>query len=66
LKLPMKLMIFDRKVIVLSLEDKQVDKESITSMIIEHPDLAEFFCQTFEVCFQKETTLNDFLKNNRR
>jgi HTH-type transcriptional regulator, sugar sensing transcriptional regulator len=64
-KLPVKLMIFDRKVTILSLEDKNVDEHSMTSMAIEHPDLAVLFYQTFEVYFQKAITLNEFLKNRR-
>lgn len=60
-KLPIKLMMFDRSKIIIHLPDKiAASSKSMTSMVIDHEDLAEFFYEIFEVYFAKSMTLEQY------
>ena len=59
---PVKLAIFDNRTIILSLPDPISHKGSLTSMIIEHPDLAIFFRKIFDSYFREALPLDEFLK----
>ncbi|MCD6180808.1 MAG: TrmB family transcriptional regulator [Candidatus Cloacimonetes bacterium] len=59
-KLPIKLMIFDRSKIIVHLSNKITTSNAITSMVIEHEDLAEFFYEIFEVYFAKSQSLAQY------
>ena len=61
-KLPMKMMVFDEKIVILTLPDKITSKPSLTTMIIEHSDLAETLKETFNMYWQKAMTLEEFKK----
>ncbi|MDY6915600.1 MAG: helix-turn-helix domain-containing protein [Candidatus Cloacimonadota bacterium] len=61
-EIPVKLAIFDNKTIILSLPDPISHQSSLTSMIIEHPDLAKFFRQIFDTYFQNAISLSQYLK----
>jgi sugar-specific transcriptional regulator TrmB len=58
---PVKLAIFDNKTIILSLPDPISHQSSLTSMIIEHPDLARFFRKIFDSYFEEAQPLENFI-----
>jgi sugar-specific transcriptional regulator TrmB len=62
---PVKLLIFDQKTIVISLPDRIAGEESVTAMIIEHPDLAKFFYRIFNVYFSRAITLEEFYQQKK-
>lgn len=59
-KLPMKLIIFDNKIVMLTLEDRISSQQSLTTMTIEHSDLAKTLKETFNMYWHKAMTLEEF------
>ena len=59
-KLPMKMIIFDKKIVMLTLENILSSQQSPTTMTIEHPDLAKTLAETFNMYWQKSMTLEEF------
>lgn len=59
-KLPIKMMIFDERIVILSLRDKIISKPSLTSIVIEHYDLAKTLKRTFCTYWQEAMTLEEF------
>ncbi|MBC8525960.1 MAG: TrmB family transcriptional regulator [Candidatus Cloacimonetes bacterium] len=58
--LPLKLSIFDEKTVMIALRDRITSKPSLTSMIIEHPDIAKAFKITFYSIWREAMTLEEF------
>ncbi len=59
-ELPMKMMIFDEKIVIIAFQDKITSKPSLTTMIVEHPDLSKALKETFNMYWQKAITLEEF------
>ncbi|MCD6357328.1 MAG: TrmB family transcriptional regulator [Thermoproteales archaeon] len=59
-ELPIKMMIFDERIVVFALRDKIISKPSLTSMVIEHTDIAKAFKITFYSIWEKSMKLEDF------
>jgi sugar-specific transcriptional regulator TrmB len=51
-ELPLKACIFDRKVVLLSLQDPVKQKESFTTLVIEHPNLAISLTMLFDFLWE--------------
>jgi hypothetical protein len=64
-EVPVKLVIFDKKSIILSLPDKIKTSPQYTSMVIEHEDLASFFLKIFEVYFNEGIKLDEYIKKSK-
>lgn len=64
-EVPVKLVIFDKKSIILSLPDKIKTTPQYTSMVIEHEDLASFFLKIFDIYFQEGIELDDYINKNK-
>lgn len=47
-KLPMKMLVFDEKTVMFTLEDPLVGRSSLTGIVAEHPPLARCLKRTFE------------------
>lgn len=62
--LPLKIHIFDEKIVIFSLENKFHRPGSTTSMVIEHVDLAKTLKEIFKVYWQNAMTIADFEKEN--
>ncbi len=58
--LPLKLVIFDEKIVLIALRDRLTSKQSLTSLLIEHPDFANAFKKLFEGYWQNSMTLEEF------
>jgi HTH-type transcriptional regulator, sugar sensing transcriptional regulator len=63
-KLPMKLAIYDEKIVLISLEDPIQGKPSITSLLAEHHALAKGLKEMFESYWKKARGY--FILNNRK
>ncbi|MCK4358889.1 MAG: TrmB family transcriptional regulator [Candidatus Cloacimonetes bacterium] len=59
-ELPMKMMIFDGKTVIFALRDRITSMKSLTSMVIEHPDITKAFKITFYSVWEKAMTLEEF------
>lgn len=59
-KIPFKMFIFDKNKIMFTLEDKITLKPSLTTLIIEHDDMAEGLEQVFDLYWQNSMTLEEF------
>lgn len=59
--LPMKMMIFDGKIVIFALRDRITSKPSLTSMVIEHPDIIKAFKITFYSIWEKAMTFKEFM-----
>jgi sugar-specific transcriptional regulator TrmB len=57
-RLPLKMTVFDRRFVIYQLEDPIERKPSLTSLITEHPALAEGFVAMFEYYWEKA---NDYV-----
>lgn len=64
-KLPLKMYIFDEKIVVTTLEDRITSKPSLTAMVIYHPDLAKTLKKVFYMYWEKAMTLEEF-KNKEK
>ncbi len=60
LQLPFKMFIFDEKVAMFTLEDKLTDETSMTSLIIEHPDLIKGLKLIFNLYWQNSITFEEY------
>jgi len=60
LHLPFKMYVFDEKIAMFTLEDKLTDEKSITSLIIEHPDLAKGLKMIFYIYWQNAIPFEEF------
>jgi len=60
--LPLKLHIFDEKIVIFSLENRLTPNSSLTSMVIEHRDLAKTLKQIFDLYWETSMTLDEFIK----
>lgn len=58
--LPIKMAVFDNKVVLLALVDRIQSKDSFTTMVVHHPDIAKSFIRMFEDHWQKAMTLEEF------
>ena len=59
-ELPLKLLIFDGKIIMVTLEDMLTSKTRLTTLVVEHSNFARFFKSTFDNYWQKAITLEEF------
>jgi hypothetical protein len=59
-QLPLKACVFDRKVVLLSLQDPVRQKESLTTVVIEHPDLAMGLRTLFDFLWQTASDYETF------
>jgi len=64
-KLPIKFMSFDDNIVILSLKDKVSNTESMTSMVIEHSDLAKTLKEIFEIYWENAVSFEDFFNNKK-
>ena len=60
-KLPIKMVVFDRKLVLYQLDDPVEGKPSITSLVTEHPSLANAFIELFEYHWEKAVPMEDYL-----
>lgn len=60
--LPIKMMVIDERIVILSLRDKIISKPSLTTMVIEHPDLAKAQKEIFNMYWENGMTLKEFKK----
>lgn len=58
--LPLKIHIFDERIVLLCMENKFHKKGSLTSMMVEHADLAKTLRETFFMYWEKSMTLEEF------
>ncbi len=58
--LPIKMAVFDNKVVFLALVDKIQSQQGFTTMIVQHPDIAKAFIKMFKDYWQKAMTLEEF------
>lgn len=67
--LPLKLHVFDEKIVIFCLENKFHRPGSTTSMVIEHVDLAKTLKEIFKSYWQSAMTLdefeNEYIQNNQ-
>jgi HTH-type transcriptional regulator, sugar sensing transcriptional regulator len=61
-EIPIKMMIFDEKVVVFTLEDPLLHKPSTTTQIIEHRSLAKSLRILFQTVWEQAITCNNFIK----
>jgi hypothetical protein len=61
-KLPIKMVVFDRKLVLYQLNDPITGKESMTSLLTEHQSLANAFVELFEKHWGQATPMEDYLK----
>lgn len=61
-EVPVKLIIFDKKTIVLSLPEKIPTQPKYTSLIIEHEDMAKVYLKIFGLYFNEGISLDDYKK----
>ena len=64
-EVPVKMVIFDRKTIVINLPDKIKTTEQYTSMVIDHDDLAKFFMKIFSLYYKESIDLDEYLRSKR-
>ncbi|MBC8525883.1 MAG: TrmB family transcriptional regulator [Candidatus Cloacimonetes bacterium] len=58
-ELPLKFLIFDGKIVMITLKDILTSKTHLTTLVVEHSDLARFFKNTFYNYWQKAMTLEE-------
>jgi sugar-specific transcriptional regulator TrmB len=58
-EIPIKMMVFDRKIVVFTLEDPLLHKPSATTQIIEHRSLAKGLCILFETVWNQAKGIDD-------
>ncbi|HEY5534296.1 MAG TPA: helix-turn-helix domain-containing protein [Ignavibacteria bacterium] len=64
--LPMKMMVFDEKMVMFPLTTNIINSSSLTTIFIEHPQLA-LTCKTlFEVMWEKSISYEEFLERSKR
>jgi len=64
--LPIKMMVFDKKIVLLGLVDNIYPNESCTTLLMEHKDIANIFIRLFDSCWKKAKDINDFdIENNK-
>lgn len=61
--IPFKMFIFDMKTIMLTLEDKSASGSKLTSLIVEHLDLAKGLKNIFEMYWSSSVTLEEYKRN---
>lgn len=61
-KLPLKLHICDERIVIFSLENRLTPQTSLTSMVIEHTDLAKTLKEIFNMYWNKSMTLDEFIE----
>ncbi len=59
-ELPMKMVIFDKKIVLCILKNTISNKNLFTTLIIEHKDFAKSFVKLFEAYWQNSMTLEEF------
>jgi sugar-specific transcriptional regulator TrmB len=64
-ELPVKLAIFDSKVVLMSLDDNIPHTVSLTGLVITHSDFSNLLRKTFEMFFNMAIPLDEFLKQNK-
>jgi len=65
LSIPFKMYIYDEKTVMFTLEDEIASKSKLTSLIIEHPDLAKGLKQVFNLYWQNSMTLEEYKKKEK-
>jgi hypothetical protein len=64
--LPMKMMVFDKKMVMFPLTTNIINSSSLTTIFIEHPQLA-LSCKTlFEFMWEKSKSYEEFLERSKR
>ena len=61
-KLPLKIHICDESIVMFSLENRLIPQSSLTTMVIEHADLAKTLKEIFDVYWNKSMTLDEFIE----
>ena len=61
-KLPLKMIIADELTIMFAFQNRDVSKNKLTSMVVEHSDLTFALIELFETYWEKSMTLDEFLK----
>ncbi len=61
-KLPLKMLLSDSEVAMVSLRNNDLSKFLLTSMVVEHTDLTNGLMDLFEYHWQKAWTLEEFIK----
>ena len=60
-ELPLKFLIFDERIVMVTLEDMLTSKTRLTTLVVEHSALARFFKSTFDHYWQNAMTLEEFM-----
>ena len=60
------MVVFDNAVIMLALVDRIQPEKSFTTMIVQHPDIAESFTRMFEDHWQRAMEYNEFILKEKR
>jgi len=64
-EVPIKLVIFDRKQVILSLSNDPGKANKFTSMYIDNLDMAKMYVKTFELYFSEGITIKQFLEEQK-
>lgn len=59
-ELPLKLTVFDEKIVLCALKDRITSRQNLTSLIIEHSDFAKAFKRLFEGYWHEAMTFEEF------
>ncbi len=59
-EIPIKMMVFDRRIVVFTLEDPLLHKPSSTTQIVEHRSLAKGLCILFETLWDQAKGIDEF------
>lgn len=65
-EVPLKMIIFDEETVIIALRDKITAEPSLTSMIIEHQDMAKAFKITFNSIWKSSMTLEEFKNKEKK
>jgi len=58
--LPLKFLIFDERIVMVTLEDMLTSRTRLTTLVIEHSAFTRFFKSTFENYWKHAMTLEEF------
>ncbi len=61
-KLPLKIHICDESIVMFSLENRLIPQFNLTTMVIEHSDLAKTLKEIFDMYWNKSMTLDEFIE----
>ena len=64
--LPVKMEVYDKKIVLLALVDNMPSKQSFTTLIIQHPEIAKTFIKLFDNLWDEAMTLEEFTKRKEK